>query len=252
MEIHQHAHTPRKKWAHYLWEFLMLFLAVFCGFLAELQLEHTIEHQREKQLVTTLIHDLENDMVNFSRSIMVFAENASKFDSAKKIIRDPVTQNDVLEFYKAATVTQNFSSFNYSDRTVEQLRDGGNFRLIRNAKVSDSLIEYDRYIRHTYLAIEKILEQHSLRLQDMINEFVDYDAYNFLLKYNWNKRQSLKTESIPFPLTLQHLSKMKFSYYYNSFGLYRNWCKRMVEHSAGTKEFAARLITLIKKEYHFD
>ena len=35
MEVHQHTHTPRKKWTHYFWEFLMLFLAVFCGFLAE-------------------------------------------------------------------------------------------------------------------------------------------------------------------------------------------------------------------------
>jgi len=42
MEVHQHAHTPRKKWTHYFWEFLMLFLAVFCGFLAEYKLEHTI------------------------------------------------------------------------------------------------------------------------------------------------------------------------------------------------------------------
>ena len=35
MEVHHHGHTERKKWTHYLWEFLMLFLAVFAGFLAE-------------------------------------------------------------------------------------------------------------------------------------------------------------------------------------------------------------------------
>lgn len=29
MEVHAHSHTERKKWTHYLWEFLMLFLAVF-------------------------------------------------------------------------------------------------------------------------------------------------------------------------------------------------------------------------------
>jgi len=49
MEVHAHAHTPRKKWTNYLWEFLMLFLAVFCGFLAEYQLEHIIENQRQKK-----------------------------------------------------------------------------------------------------------------------------------------------------------------------------------------------------------
>ena len=48
MEVHHHAHTARKKWTHYFWEFLMLFLAVFCGFLAEYTLEHKIEKAREK------------------------------------------------------------------------------------------------------------------------------------------------------------------------------------------------------------
>ena len=50
MEVHTHTHTPRKKWTHYFWEFIMLFLAVFCGFLAENQREHYIEQQRESSL----------------------------------------------------------------------------------------------------------------------------------------------------------------------------------------------------------
>ena len=49
MEIHPHTHTPRKKWTHYLWEFLMLFLAVFCGFIAEYLLEHKIEKEKGNQ-----------------------------------------------------------------------------------------------------------------------------------------------------------------------------------------------------------
>jgi hypothetical protein len=58
MDVHQHSHTERKKWTHYLWEFLMLFLAVFCGFLAENQREHLIEHKREKQFIVTMLEDL--------------------------------------------------------------------------------------------------------------------------------------------------------------------------------------------------
>ena len=61
MEVHAHAHTERKKWTHYLWEFLMLFLAVFCGFLAENFREHQVEHQREKQYMQSLITDLTLD-----------------------------------------------------------------------------------------------------------------------------------------------------------------------------------------------
>jgi hypothetical protein len=49
MEVHAHTHTERKKWTHYLWEFLMLFLAVTLGFFVENQREHYIEKKRAKE-----------------------------------------------------------------------------------------------------------------------------------------------------------------------------------------------------------
>jgi hypothetical protein len=61
MEVHAHSHTPRKKWQHYLWEFLMLFLAVTLGFFVENQREHLVEHQREKQFVQSLFNDIKAD-----------------------------------------------------------------------------------------------------------------------------------------------------------------------------------------------
>ena len=69
MEVHHHAHTPRKKWTHYFWEFLMLFLAVFCGFLAENQREHMVEHAREKQYMQSMLVDLAADTARFDRGV---------------------------------------------------------------------------------------------------------------------------------------------------------------------------------------
>jgi len=67
MEVHAHAHTERKKWTHYLWEFIMLFLAVFCGFLAENQREHLVEHNRAKDYARALIQDLKSDTANINQ-----------------------------------------------------------------------------------------------------------------------------------------------------------------------------------------
>ena len=76
MEVHHHSspapggtHTPRKKWTHYLWEFLMLFLAVFCGFLAEYQLEHKIEKERGLQYIRSFYNDLKTDTTEFVKLI---------------------------------------------------------------------------------------------------------------------------------------------------------------------------------------
>jgi hypothetical protein len=64
MEVHAHTHTPRKKWTHYLWEFLMLFLAVFCGFLAEYQLEHQIEKERAEKFLQSMLLDVRTNISN--------------------------------------------------------------------------------------------------------------------------------------------------------------------------------------------
>jgi hypothetical protein len=69
MEVHAHSHTARKKWHHYLWEFLMLFLAVTLGFFVENQREHLVEHQREKQFVQSLFNDIKADTTNLDRII---------------------------------------------------------------------------------------------------------------------------------------------------------------------------------------
>ena len=58
MEVHTHSHTERKKWTHYLWEFLMLFLAVFCGFLAENFREHQFEHKRTVRYAMQFINEI--------------------------------------------------------------------------------------------------------------------------------------------------------------------------------------------------
>ena len=63
MEVHQHSHTPRNKWTHYFWEFLMLFLAVTLGFFVENQREHYVEKKRAKQFAQAMVKDLERDTV---------------------------------------------------------------------------------------------------------------------------------------------------------------------------------------------
>ena len=93
MEVHSHAHTERKKWTHYLWEFLMLFLAVFCGFLAEYQLEHKIEKDREKVYMQNMLEDLEADTAIYSdyakRNAIIF----DLIDTMIHLIKSPDKKN---------------------------------------------------------------------------------------------------------------------------------------------------------------
>jgi len=64
MDVHSHTHTPRKKWTHYFWEFIMLFLAVFAGFLAENEREHIIEKKRAQQFLQSMRVDVRTNTKN--------------------------------------------------------------------------------------------------------------------------------------------------------------------------------------------
>src|SRR6188474_3418072 len=81
MEVHHHAHTSRKKWTHYFWEFFMLFLAVTLGFFVENQREHYIEHKRAKQYAFLLIQDLSKDTSLLNERINTRIFYDSKKDS---------------------------------------------------------------------------------------------------------------------------------------------------------------------------
>ena len=102
MEVHHHAHTSRKKWAHYFWEFLMLFLAVFCGFLAEYQLEHIIEHQREKTLMRSLAEDLKTDSTQLQTYIGWKTEVNQDFDSLLMLLSKTDPDENAYFIYKLA------------------------------------------------------------------------------------------------------------------------------------------------------
>src|SRR4029077_13564688 len=97
MEVHAHTHTERKKWTHYLWEFLMLFLAVFAGFLAENQREHIVERRRAEQFACSLLADLKADTGALAVAIGYSNKKIKAIDSFfSEIELTPGKWNDTL------------------------------------------------------------------------------------------------------------------------------------------------------------
>jgi hypothetical protein len=143
MEVHAHSHTERKKWTHYLWEFLMLFLAVFCGFLAENQREHMVENQREKQFMNSMIKDLQQDEINIQKSIVDETRTIQLADSIIQLFRgnDYSKQTGLIYYFARDFATPPFM-FYMTDGTLMQLKNSGGLRLIRKQNVVDSLQAY--------------------------------------------------------------------------------------------------------------
>ena len=249
MEVHAHTHTPRKKWTHYFWEFLMLFLAVFCGFLAENQREHMIEHKREKKFAESLYEDLKKDTVELGHDIPGWELLLNNLDTVRMEIEKPIVKRDALLLYKNAALMRGYDNFEYHDRTIEQLKNGGNFRLIRKTSISDSLIDYDATIKSR------------LRDQEMQSNVI-YQGINFFQDKLFNSRFYGKYGDIndsqvdsAFKLTPESFIVSKENedelfQFYNHLQFYELMTRFRLSTSKTLLRKATNLIELIKVEYH--
>ncbi len=143
MEVHAHTHTPRKKWTHYFWEFLMLFLAVFCGFLAEYQLEHKIERDREKQFINSLVADLQDDEKILVAMTKSEQNGIASLDTLMNLLNNPaIAKQNGDQLYFVARMGPRYIPFANNSRTFDQLKYSGGFRLIRNPEASNKIMDY--------------------------------------------------------------------------------------------------------------
>ena len=191
MEVHAHTHTPRKKWTHYFFEFLMLFLAVFAGFLAENQREHYVEGLREKQFIHSITEDLNVDIYMLD-SIIRTRKNMDKLmDTLLYIMNysDPKKHGNEIYYY-TRWIPRTYR-FNTNDRTLTQLRNAGNWRLIKNKKVSERISTYDNLVRTLTAYIEEREESLVLILYQSINKmFYNKEFEKMLNGLSFNRPQN--------------------------------------------------------------
>ncbi len=182
MEVHHHAHTARKKWTHYFWEFLMLFLAVFCGFLAENQREHMIEHQREKQYMHSLVQDISTDTTNLTAWVSLYKHLEGQCDSVLINFAEFSKAGSKQSAENFSTLIFGFPDFIYTDQTIQQLKGSGNLRLIREREVTDSIISYDAAAQDIYKEETEIERLYS-ELSDLSNRIFSYRKMNETAAY---------------------------------------------------------------------
>lgn len=143
MEVHHHTHVP-KNWKSLIGEFLMLFLAVFCGFLAEYQLEHMVESTREEQLMTSMLSDLHKNEQLLEEQKASLMTRKRHCDSLLYFLH-PAKMKDsgAYMYYYGRRVGVYSYQYRLATRSLDQLKNGGMFRLIRKSNVADSLSAYD-------------------------------------------------------------------------------------------------------------
>jgi len=252
MEVHAHAHTERKNWKHYFWEFLMLFLAVFCGFLAENFREHIVEHQREKVLMKSMLKDLQADTVSFSQMIRGISDYNTHIDSLIAIINNnPDWNKSAKEIYQQQVWINLYFKAVYSDRTIMQLKNSGNFRLIRNTTVSDAIIQYDGYVRNFVISMqdEGLLEQWK-KVDNYSADIFKSSVFRAWMEAwieSGSTYSAIQLPPIPYFLSTDKKQIDNYINLLDKYAVFNSW---FIQNVQSAIKQAKDLDLLIKKEYH--
>ena len=244
MEVHAHSHTPRKKWTHYFWEFLMLFLAVFCGFLAEYQLEHQIEKDREKQYIYSILEDLREDTMVLADNINQFNEHIARNDTLIRLLNSPDIKDHGADLYYLGRRASRSVRLAIHDATIQQLKNSGGMRLIRNQKVSKAIIEYyNRLVFIDYLQAIAFNEADEYR--KMAIDVFHPVLFNAII--NVADNSVMRPTGNPPLLTYEPKTLIRLS---GMVSYLKNTKHGLTKAEEEMKDAAKELITLIKKEYH--
>jgi hypothetical protein len=249
MEVHHHTHTARQKFLHYFWEFFMLFLAVTLGFFVENQREHMVEHKRENQYMQSMVEDLNADTMKLA---IIVRDHKNVLEGLAYIMdhfEEFVSGQFPPSFFGSqfSKSLNGYSDFQYTDRTIDQLKNSGGMRLIRKQDASDSIVSYNDDVR------DFLLEQESLSKVFEKTGTALYELYNFrllrqaLIKSSQNPEKKLTIKSSD--LLLTH-DKQKIEGFYNLLDVYRGTLEGKLQAAGLLKEKATRLISFLRYKYN--
>ena len=175
MEVHAHTHTERKKWTHYLWEFLMLFLAIFCGFLAENFREHQVEKEKAVELAHSFYDELRADSATIQLIQLRRLKRESAFTYLKKYFRDSSVAHCSKAFSLNFTYAFEIFSpylFEPKDAILNQLKNSGSLRYFKS-------MELQKLTGDLSVTIANIRTRNGYE-----SEYLNANIHPFLIKHN--------------------------------------------------------------------
>jgi hypothetical protein len=253
MEVHAHTHSPRKKWTHYFWEFLMLFLAVTLGFFVENQREHYIERHRAKEYAKALLEDLAKDTTEIFYVIREDKLILTCFDSISAIVQKGIKDNMVPgSFYYYATIGTAVATVVWNNTTLTQITQSGNLRyftnpeLIRKISLYYSISDYISNLNDN----DKRYREKSMDLRNrVLNTFIfrRYSSYNLS---GWLKvPDSLMKPMVP----IQNADAMLLNEFVNTFETRRSSLGLTINGPYPIAlNTAKELMALLRREYNLE
>lgn len=251
MEVHHHPdlHHKQKKWKEYFLEFLMIFLAVTMGFFAENYREHLTDHKKEKEYMESMITDLKADTTTISKTIKYYTEISKSIDTMLTCLKSDNPDPSIISHILSKDFWI-YTGYSYNSQTIQQLKNSGNFRLIRNKAVVDSILNYDNRINSFVLNQYNDLKSTMLAYKEAEAKVLPYSELKITAD-NDSHFNSSDFKNVTNHTFITY-DKELIAFYYNKLFIHELLCHTFIDNMNNAKKRGTRLISFIKKEYQLE
>jgi len=168
-------------WKKYFFDFFMLFLAVTAGFFVNNMRDRISANNRGEQFIHSMAEDLSQDIYDLDSIIAERKIKEKMMDSLFRLLHAPdIAQHGNDIYYFSRWLPRTYRFFTH-DRTMLQLKNAGNWLLIRNKKVSDALQSYDENARSLTVYIEQREELLVQIAYPSINKLFDSQTFESMV-----------------------------------------------------------------------
>ena len=249
MEVHHHPHVEKKNFKEYFLEFVMIFLAVTMGFFAEGIRENITDHSKENEYVSSMMQDLKDDTTSVVRTINTLTDLSKDLDTMLIELKNGTPNVAVLNRIISSRFWM-YTGFSYNNRTIQQLKNAGNFRLLKNKAVADSILQYDNLMNTIIIGQWNDLKNTMYAYKDVEARIISYQQLSKIESNRYafddsvfvnNNRNSLITND-----------RQLLSLYYNRLFIHASLMHLFISNLGYAKIAAVRLMTFIAKQYNLE
>jgi hypothetical protein len=208
-----------------------------------------IEHQREKTYMKSMLIDLAGDTTRYQRGLNRKDGRIKAIDSVFVFFNNhydvTTLSGQLFKTFRRTSWDQNFTR---NTITIDQLKNAGAMRLIRNKAVFDSITSYDfqcEYYASLYGEYYTIHQQLDFRyLEKLVN------AKELLPLYISNNTNGI-VSNIPDSIEI-HINRENINELLNFLMQVKVYAIQEVDQFRRLKQSATNLMALIRKEYHIN
>ena len=191
----------------------------------------------------SLVNDLTEDVKILETHITNHATRGLQMDTLIFLLKNKPKQEQYNRVYYFGRIASRNDIFNYNNRTIDQMRNSGAFRLVRNLQISNLIMSYYGQIKLLEM-LEGIEQKEGEEYRKMAIHIFDPEVFNSMVSVE---------DSIIMPLNNPPLRTLDANLLTDIAG----WVQYMkssrtglANEKANLKKIAEELIMQIKKEYH--